>query len=324
MSLCPRRGLLALLPLLWLSLPATVRASHGIEDGAHLFSRSAWGKAVDAIDEIHHRTGKDLLIQTVNRLSPEETKKFHSTPEAERDQFFRTLAEQAARRWEVNGVYVILCRVPAVEEARPGLFRSLRDIVSGLLPPQVVGRAVVVYPSATEPYFPPKDQDDLNALFSTILVTEHNQDEVLTKAVTLVGDKLELHARELGAPPPDHFHWTSVLWAAAILAGTWGFVGLVRARVAARQGTPGPVPSANEALAAQFGTAGVLWLLQAYQTPCPEAAPPLSAEQPAPPSETEGIPPADGLHPDDREALARGPQPWDNEDAEARTGHDLT
>ncbi len=326
MSLCPRRGLLALVPLLWLALPVPARAARGVEDGAHLFSRGAWDKAVDAIDDVHRRTGKDVLIQTVNRLSPEEVKKYHSlTKEAERDQFFRDLAAKAARRWEVNGVYVLLCRVPATEERRPGLFHSLRDRISGLLPPQVVGRAVVVYPAAAEPYFPPEDQAELSALFRSIRVAEHNQDEILLKAVALAGAKLELHARELGAPPPDNFHWTSILWAAVVLGGAWGFVGLVRARVAARQGAPGPVPGADQALAAQFGTAGVLWLWQAYLARRQAAAPPAPAVEPPPPAlEDEGIPAEDGLHPDDREAMARGPQPWDYEDTEARTGHDLT
>ena len=220
---------------------------------------------MDAIEEILHRTGKDLLIQTVNRLSPEEVKKYQSlTTDVDRDQFFRHLAEQRARRWEVNGVYVLLCRVPAAGEARPGLFRSLHDVLNGLLPPQVVGRAVVVSPAAAEPFFPQQDQAELSALFRTIKVAERNQDEVLAKAVALAGDRLEQHARELGGPPPDNFRWTSVLWAAAIVAGAWGFFSLARARVAASQGTPGPVPGANEALAAQFGTAGVLWLVQAY------------------------------------------------------------
>ena len=315
MSLSPWRALPALLLLLWTGLPA--HAAHGIEDDAHLFSQAAREKAADAIDEIYHRTGKDLFILTVNRLSSEELKQYRPLKsEDERQQFFRRVAEQHARRSNVNGIYVLLCRVPAAGKPRPGLFRSLHDILNGLLPPQVVGRAVVVSPDSAEPYFPPEDQAELSKMLREVRVGEHKQNEAILKAVTFAGERLEQHARELGAPPPDTFRWTSVLWAAAALAGVWGFVSVARARVAARQGTPGPVPGAQQAMAAQFGTAGMLWLVQAYFAPRPEAAP-----QPDLPAETEAVP-DDGLHPDDRATLARAPRAWDHEEAEASAGHD--
>jgi hypothetical protein len=325
MSLCPRRGLLALLPLLCLALPAPARAEGGIEDSAGLFSRDARSKADLAIDDISRRTGKDLVIETMNRLSPEKIHEYRGLKtDAERAVFFRSLAEQQARRRAVNGVYVFLCRVPAVEEPHPGFFRFIRDKFNELLPPQVVGHAVVVRPDETEKFFPPDDQAQLNALFGKIKVAEHNQDKVLAEAVKFAGDQLELHARQIGAPPPDTFRWTSVLWAAVALTGAWMGLGLLRARVAARQGTPGPVPGARQPLAALFGTASVLWLIEAYlarrsETP-PAPEPP--APEPAPVAEADGIPPDGPMHPDDLEAIARAPRPWEPEDAEAARGHD--
>jgi hypothetical protein len=319
MSLSPRRVLPALFVLLWVGLPA--RAAHGIEDDAHLFSHSARGQALDAIEDIFHRTGKDLFVQTISRLSGEELNEYHSLKtDAEREQFFRKLAEQLARRRDINGVYVLLCRVPAAGEPRPGPFRSLHNILTGLLPPQAVGRAVLVFPDTAQPYFPPEDQAELSAELKEIKVVEHNQDAVLLKAVALAGAKLEQHARELGAPPPDIFRWTSVLWAAAAVAGFWGFVSVARARVAARQGTPGPVPGARQPMAAQFGTAGALWLAQAYLARRTEAAAP-PAPPPGPAPEPEAAP-DDGLHPDDRAAIASGAKPWDHTDAEAGASHD--
>jgi hypothetical protein len=316
MSLSPRRVLPALSVLLWVSLPA--RAAHGIEDDAHLFSHSARGQALDAIEEIYHRTGKDLFIQTVSRLSSEQLNEYRSLKtDAEREQFFRGLAEQRARRYHVNGVYVLLCRVPAAGEPRPGLFRSLHDVLNGLLPPQAVGRAVVVYPESAEKFFPPADQAELSAQLKEISVVKSNQEAVLLEAVNSVGAKLEQHAREFGAPPPDTFHWTDVLWAAGAVAVAWGFVSVARARVAVRQGTPGPVPGARQPMAAQFGTAGALWLVQACLARGTEAAAP-----PAPAPEPEATP-DDGLHPDDRAAIASGAKPWDHADAEAGAGHDL-
>jgi hypothetical protein len=321
MSLSPFRVLPALFLLIGMGLPA--RAARGIEDEAHFFSHATREKVLDAVDEIHHRTGKDLFILTVNRLSPEELKRYRSlTTDAERDQFFRTMAEQRARRANVNGVYVLLCRVPAAGEPRPGLFHSLHDLINGLLPPQVVGRAVVVSPAEAEAYFPPEDQAELSAKLKDVRVNDRNQNEALLKAVAFAGERLEQHARELGAPPPDTFHWTSVLWAVAVIAGVWGFVSLARARVAAHQGAPGPIPGAQQAMAAQFGTAGVLWLAQAYLARRQESAQP-PAPQPVGAAETEAVP-DDGLHPEDRAAMARGTRAWDHEDTEARAGHDAT
>ena len=91
------------------------------------------------------------------------------------------------------------------------------------------------------------------------------------------------------------------------------------ARVAARQGTPAPVPGANQPLAAFFGMSAALWLFEAYLARRHSAA-----SAPAPPAAAEPPPPADGaMHPDDLAALNRGPGLWATEDAEAATGHDL-
>ena len=80
MSLCPRRDLLVLLPLLGLGLPAPARADADIEDRVRLFSDDARTKARLAIDNIRRRTGKDLFIEgALARLMYRSLYKLHET-----------------------------------------------------------------------------------------------------------------------------------------------------------------------------------------------------------------------------------------------------
>jgi hypothetical protein len=320
MSPCPRRGLLPLFLLLWLVLPAPARAAGGVEDRAGLFGRDARNQADDAIEEIRRQTHKDLLIEAVNKLPPEKLKEYTGLKsEAERGRFFRDLAEEHARRSDVDGVYVLLCRVPSAAEAPHGFARFLPRKFTELLPPQAVGRAVVVWPATNEAYFPRADCEKLDGLFAGIKVAEHNQDQALLEAVKFVGQELAANARALGAPPADTFRWTDVLWAAAALAAAWVVLGFVRARVASRQGATGPVPGANQGSAALFGLAGGLWLFEAYRAgrkePSPAAAPPTAPE-------TDDRPAVGPTHPDDLDAISRGTDPWTAEDTEATTGHE--
>jgi hypothetical protein len=324
MSLSPRQGLLPLLLLLSLCLPAPARAASGVEDGAGLFKIATRDKAADAIDEIRRRTHKDLLIETINKLSADELKQYRELATAPgRAEFFRGLAAQRARKWDVNGVYVLLCRVPAVEEPHKGFFQFIPHKFTELFPPQVVGHAVVVRPESNEAYFPADARARLDSLFGGIRTADHNQDQVLLDAVRQAGDELEVNARALGAPPADTFHWGSVVWAAAALVGAWIALGVIRARTAARQGAPGPPPGADQELAALYGTAGALWLFAAYRARRQEAAaPPQPAAGPAP--DGEHVPDGPLMHPDDLAAIARGPAPLVPEDAEARAGHNLS
>lgn len=327
MSLHPRRGLAPLFLLLWLGLPAAAHALGGVDDAADFFKRETRNKAGDAIEEIRRRTHKDVLIETVNKLPREKLKEYRALKtEAERDRFIRALAEERARRSDVDGVYVLLCSVPAVGEDQPGLFKFVPRAFTELIPPKVVGHAVVVSPSAKD-YFPEEDRAKLDGMFGELKAVDHKQDQVLLEAVKFAGDKLEANARALGAPPPDSFRWTDVLWGAAILAGAWAVLGVARARVAARQGAPGPAPGAGQGLTPLFGAAAGLWLFETYLTRRKEGASPPAPEpaaaEPAPPPEPDAIPPGGPIHPDDLEAITRGTDLRAPEDTEAATGHDL-
>jgi hypothetical protein len=317
MSLRPHHGLIPLALLLGLGLTAPARAAGGVEDGAGLFSRDARLKADDAIEDIRRHTHKDLLIETVRKLPEARLKEYRTLKiSADRTRFFQSLAEERARAADVNGVYVLLCRAPAEEEPRRGFARFLPRAWGESLEPQVVGHAVVVWPASDDACFPEEDREKLDALFVGIKAADPNRDKVLLEAVKYAGD--QLHANVRGAPPVDTFRWTDAAWAAAALAGAWGVFGLLRARVAARQGTP--APGANQALTALFGTSAALWLFDTYL-----ARRDAGAVAPAPPpAAAEPAPPADGAtHPDDLAALDRAPGPWAVQDAEATIGHDL-
>jgi hypothetical protein len=316
MSLSHCRRLAPLLVVLWLGGP--VRAADGIEDAIGLFSASARDKARDEIEEIRHRTHKDVFIATVNRLTPDELKQYREkTSDTERARFFHELAEKRSASRGVNGVYVLLCRVPAVQEPGKGLFRFIPRRFTELMPPLVVGHAVVVRPAANDAYFPPEDRTRLDQMFADIRVADHNQDGVLLDAVKFTSDELTAHARALGAPPAETIRWTDVLGAALILAAGWVLLGSLRARAVARTGTS--VPAVNPAMSAQYGAAAVLWLLEAYRARRQEAPAP-----PPPPAEADDMPPEEPpMHPDDQAALARGPAAWEPENTEAATGHDL-
>ncbi len=317
MSLRLHRALLALLLLV-----GPARAAGWVKDDAGLFGSTARARADDQIDEIHRRAHKDLVIETINRLSPEQLRQYRDkASDAERAAFFHDLAEKRARTEDVDGVYVLLCRVPAAAEPRKGYFPFIPRKFSELFPPQAVGHAVVVWPASNDAYFPRDARARLDGLFAGMRVADHNQDQVLLEAVRSAGDELEANARTLGAPPAETFHWTDTLWAAAALIAAWVVLGAARARLAARQGTPAaPALGASQALAPLYGTAGAFWLFQAYRARRAEPAAPV----PEPAPEAADVPP-DGpaIHPDDREALARGPAAWAPEDAEAATGHDL-
>jgi hypothetical protein len=319
MSLYPRWGLLALFVLFWLGLPAAARAEHGVADRAGLFKSSTCSEADELIDDIRRRVHKELLIETLssNLLSAEEMTEYGKKDAAGRRQFIRDLAAQRAARRQVNGVYVLICAEPHYEKPRGGVsgfFQRIARDVKALAHPEIVGHAVVVWPESNDSYFPEDDRKQLNRILAgdtgSSWATEKDRDKILLNAVKFADETLEANARALGAPPADTFHWTDALWAAAALVVAWIVLGLVRARLAVRQGTPGPVPGANTGLAALFGTAGVLWLFAAYQArgteaPAPPAQEPEAAEPEPPPEE---IPMEGPMHPDDLDAIARGPQ----------------
>jgi len=318
MSLGLCRGLMPLILLAGLAAPAA--AASGVEDNAGLFSQDARVRANDLIEEIRSHTRKDLLIATVKQLPAEKMKDYQALKtQAERDLFFRDLATERAQQANVDGVYVLLCRVSVVSDPRRGLV-GLLDRVLPDRRPAVVGHAVVVWPESNDAYFPASDRQALDRTLARM--GDHNQDQVLGEAVGWARDRLEANARIQGAPPLQSFHWTTAVWAAAGLAVAWAVAGRVRARVAARQGGPALVPGANQVQAPLFGTAAALWLFEAYRARRSEPPSPPAPEVTLPPHGDSAAPDV-AMHPDDLAALARGPDPWASEGTEAAAGHEL-
>jgi len=331
MSLAPRRILLSLCVLVAIGLPA--RAEHGVYDEARLFSHE---KAIDAgekIDELRHATHKDLLIETItsakflSELSPEERKEYHDTKNrSERAQFFEAQARIRASRWQVNGVYVLLCAGSNDdEEPRRGAAYYYDKIFKEPLRRDVVGHAVIVWPPAgakdsNEKYFPPEAQKELDEKLAKVPARMNTADKSKDKKHDKTEDKVleEIVAdvstvikAKVGNVEAETFRWTHVLWAALGLCGVWLVLGLVRGRVAARQGASGPVTGANDPFASLYGTAGLLALFEAWRTP----ATPVEPAPPAP--EVDPLSAEGSLHPDDQDAMAQPPGPLPEEQSEA-------
>jgi hypothetical protein len=312
MSLCARRALIPLALVAFCSLPAASQAAGGVVDGASLFGRSARIRADDIIEDIRHRTHRDVLIETVRKLPEAKITEYQALKtDPERASFLRALATERAEAAGVNGVYVLLCRVTTTEEARHGLRRFLPRSLAESLAPHVFGHAVVVWPESNDDRF----SEDARRHLDSVFTSERNPDRALLQAADLA--RTELVANTRGAPPLDTFVWTDVLWAALILVAVWVALGGLRVRVAARQGTPGPVAGANQAFAALFGAAGGLWLLEVCRARQHEGVNTAPASEPATAASDVG----GAMHPDDLEAIARGSALW--QDAEATTGHDL-
>jgi hypothetical protein len=312
MSLLRCYATLSLALAAFCSLPPAARAAGGVVDGANLFGRSARIRADDIIEDVRHRTHRDVLIETVRKLPQAKITEYQSLKtDSERASFLRTLATERAEAAGFNGVYVLLCRVTTTEEARHGLHRFLPRSLAESLAPHVFGHAVVVWPESNDDSFP----EDARRHVDSVFTSERNSDNALLQAADFT--RSELVANTRGAPPLDTFIWTDVLWAALILVAVWVALGVLRVRVAARQGTPGPVPGANQAFAALFGAAGGLWLLEAYRARRHESVNPAPTPEPAAAASDVG----GAMHPDDLDAIARGSALW--HDAEATTGHDL-
>ncbi len=314
MSLRMCQGLIPLVLLAGLAAPA---AASGIDDAAGLFSSAAKAKANDIIADTRLHTHKDLVIATVNQLPPEKLKEYQAlkTPAA-RSRFFRDLAAERAQQADVDGVYVLLCRVSPAGEPRHGLV----GWVDRLLPdrrPSVVGHAVVTWPEGNDGSFTAADCEALDGILAGM--GAHNHDQVLLEAVAGVRNRLEANARNHGAPPLHTFRWTAALWAAAGLVTVWAVLGLARARLAACPGGAAGVPGTSEVQAALFGAAAVLWLVEAYRA---------RRNEPVRPAVEAAIGPPGAGRPGWSDAPRRpggpgaGPGPWTPDEAEAIAGHD--
>ena len=110
MSSIRRYSLVALAILALLGAVGPAGAAVGpLNDQAHFFSQEAKDKANLKIQEIARLYHKDLRIDTIESLSPEQEAKRKEEGNAV---FFRNLARQRAEDEGIRGVYVLICRKP--------------------------------------------------------------------------------------------------------------------------------------------------------------------------------------------------------------------
>ena len=330
MSLSWRRMLLSLLLLAGVGLPA--RAEHGVYDEAHLFSHEKVIEAEGNIDDLRHQTHKDLLIETItsaeflSKLSAEDQQTYHDNKgdREGRADFIKKQAEKRAKDpWQVNGVYVLLiARSKSDEEPKRG-FSRLLDKLEELTRRDLVGYAVIVWPTPEDPNAD-KEYNPLREWLAKVPARtkttdktkdkekdkelDKNQDKVLQEIVADVSQVLKSKAGNVSA---ETFRWTHVLWAAVALCGVWLVLGLLRSRTAARQEATGPVAGANQPFASLYGTAGVLSLMEDL------ADSGGTGRDAAPRAEIDSIAAGEVMHPEDQDAISRPPGPLPEEGPEA-------
>jgi hypothetical protein len=267
--------------LLLASLPASVLADHGVKDAMKLFSPEAREEADQIINQLHDRTDKDLLIETIDDLSPEDRRKLDSQKNhTDRTRFFRDLAARRATESKVNGVYVLLYHLkPKSEPSTGGLLDRVRSRVVKTLDVEPRGRVVLVVPPENEALFPGEDRVRLDNDFGEIRSNDPNADHVLLSEVHFVRDTVEKNVAAGLTPGTHSFHWTIVLWAAVTVIGLWALLGVLRRRVLIRQGLElEPPPGAGAGPGALFGASAGLWLYEIWKNR--DAAPPAVETNP--------------------------------------------
>ena len=89
----------------------------GIQDAAGFFRQEAITTAEQHIAAIHKKFGKDLRVETYDRIPPDRAAQY--TPE-KRTEFFATWAYQRAKALGLDGVIVLICKDPAFLQVEVG------------------------------------------------------------------------------------------------------------------------------------------------------------------------------------------------------------
>lgn len=243
----------------------------GVHDPAQYFSVSGCDEANRQIDDLWLRTQKDLRIEVLPQLPPEQVPlhKKASKHWIHERQFWRKFATDQAQQANLDGVYMLLCRKPP-------------------------WHVIVVWPEKNNVIFPNGDQSSLDKLIGQLQprTTTEARDRWLQDAVNQAATTLEANVREQSAlPVPDAFHWTAVLWVIAGLLVLWLVFHLIRARVVRRQGgVPGTFPLAAGLPGAAYGAAAGLSLYQLVLVRTKEEAPCLPPPEVPSPHDADAVP----------------------------------
>jgi uncharacterized protein len=144
-----------------------------VQDDAGLFSEAAVRKANERIAEIKRRYHKDLLIETVERVT-RDGKTVTFKDNAEKHRFFVDLAARKVENARVNGVYVLISEDPKYVQVVEGQVTRERGL------------------------FTEKDRDELAKKVIAGL-NSGNKDRALENATAFVGRTFEEHKDRAGA-----------------------------------------------------------------------------------------------------------------------------
>src|SRR5579859_961389 len=96
-----------------LTFPASAPAlTPEVRDDAGFFKTETVKKADEVIKAIKRDKKKDLLIETFRHVPADKEKEANSSDHEVKNRFFNEWALERARKEEVNGIYVLICKDP--------------------------------------------------------------------------------------------------------------------------------------------------------------------------------------------------------------------
>jgi hypothetical protein len=195
----------------WLAAVAPVSASAVapvIKDDGKFFKDDARTKADEQIREIHREFNKDLLIETFPAVPEDLTKDVDMKDKTARNRFFEKWARDRARAADVNGIYILICKLPEHLQVEVGT--------------HTLEKAFTI--------------EDRNELSKKLLsdFREKKYDEGLLDAVDFVAKRLKAHGVRSSAVPVGGGGMMEGLGGllcvgVLVLAALWLVVGLFRA-----------------------------------------------------------------------------------------------
>ena len=99
----------ALLASLALTAPALAVYPPALKDDGKFFSKEGVEKANKKIRAIYENTKKDVIVETIATLTPDQVKKLE---EDKPTKFFAKLTSDRSKEVGLNGVYILMCKKP--------------------------------------------------------------------------------------------------------------------------------------------------------------------------------------------------------------------
>ncbi len=266
---------------------AAIPCAAQVEDDAAMFKAETRKEAERRIERIREKTGKSILVVTINRLPVAEANKINMGDAGQRKELFRTIARERMEAAHLEGVLLLICETPSKDDI-PENLRNVKHIEIAasddtelLFGPwyrdHLKGRMI----GSIQPDNP--DQHLFRAL-SNRLRTSHDPDKGILAAIEYVGNKIEWNM------PVDQSNLVIGLGIMAGVLGFWLVLGLVRARLRNKGPAEAGVVHADESgrsiavLGGGIGAVSGQWVfnrLFRHRKPEPVPAPAPASEEPS-------------------------------------------